>query len=76
MMPGQLRDPIHKKHPGSKYTTVGLLKIDDTFDFDLYPTWPYALVLAGVKWGFRAGFWPDSNRESFKIGPSAGLGRF
>ena len=33
----------------------------------------YAIVLPGQKSGFRAGFRPDSNRESIKIGPPAGL---
>ena len=32
----------------------------------------YAVVLPGRKSVFRAGFRPDSNRESIKIGPSAG----
>ncbi len=31
-----------------------------------------AIVLRGRKSGFRAGFRPDSNRESLKIGPPAG----
>ena len=32
----------------------------------------YAMVLPGRKSGFRAGFRPDSSRDSFKIGPPAG----
>ncbi len=32
----------------------------------------YAIVLSGRKSGFRAGFRPDSSRESLKIGPPAG----
>ena len=36
------------------------------------PTLGYALLLPGRKSGFRAGFKPDSNRESVKIGPPAG----
>ena len=32
----------------------------------------YAIVLPGRKSGFRAGFRPDSNRESLKIGPPSG----
>ncbi len=31
------------------------------------------IVLPGRKSGFRAGFWPDSYRESLKIGLPAGL---
>ncbi len=33
----------------------------------------YAIVLPGPKSAFRAGFRPDSLRESLKIGPPAGL---
>ncbi len=33
----------------------------------------YAIVLPGRKTGFRAGFRPDSSRESLKLGPAAGL---
>ena len=33
----------------------------------------YAIVPVGRTSGFRAGFRPDSNRESLKIGPPAGL---
>ena len=36
------------------------------------PTSCYAIMLPGRKSGFRAGFRPDSNRESLKIGPPAG----
>ncbi len=31
------------------------------------------MVLPGLKSGFRAGFLPDPNRESLRIGPPAGI---
>ena len=40
--------------------------------WDPKPTLCYAIVLPGLKAVFRAGFRPDSNRESFTIGPLAG----
>ncbi len=43
------------------------------FQLALPPTLRYAIMLPGRKSGFRAGFRPDSNRESLKFGPSAGL---
>ncbi len=33
----------------------------------------YAILLPGRRPGFRAGFRPDSNQESLKIGPPGGL---
>ncbi len=33
----------------------------------------YVMQLPGRKSGFRAGFRPDSSRESLKLGPPAGL---
>ena len=41
-------------------------------NYGLQRTLCYAIVLPGRKSGFRAGFRPDSSRESIKIGPPAG----
>ncbi len=41
---------------------------------DIFVTLCYAIMLPGRKSSFRVGIRPDSNRESLKIGPAAGLG--
>jgi hypothetical protein len=46
---------------------------EDDFEHSSYAAYfIYARVFPGRKSGFRAGLWPESGRESLKIGPPAG----